>query len=662
MVVSKLDKSINYPELKQIEPNDLSQEATLYQTVINDLDVIIAIGNQKNTFTNKNITYFPVYLVKHNKKAIQIGVYEIPSANVLDYMDDDSTLNIERLDEPLIYKFATKEMINKLRLIPEEEEEEEEERSERKEISERKEEAQDIPIIRRDIFSKRLNAVIPGLLKKETEKIAKDIRQKYHETDDDNWMQKYMKNKNYGIIDNEGGGDCLFATLRDAFQHIGQETTINKIRSKIAEEANQELFDTYKERYDMFFSEISELKGQTIKCKKEYEELKLRLASTIDREQQLILRDSALKIKNKCNKMKEEYDFAKENITDVDFMKNITTLEDLKTYMRTCGFWADIWAINTLERLLNVKFIILSSNNYNSGDTDNVLQCGNFVDNIIQTIGVFNPEYYIIVEHTGDHYKLISYKHKMIFKFDEIPYDLRKMIVDKCMERNAGIFSYISDFDIFKRELTGIEIDAPNFEELGEAKLMNLYDENVVFMFYDKSANKPKPGKGSGEKIGLNDERNFVSLSKIPEWRKKLSNMWVQPFTLHNHRWSSVEHYYQASKFKNDNPNFYLSFSMDSGTELSQNPEMAKAAGGKTGKYKGTLIRPISVEIDKDFYSKRANKELNDALEAKFSEDLMSVLIETKNAKLMEHIRGKESVIRDDLMLLRDKLTKRIMS
>ena len=58
----------------------------------------------------------------------------------------------------------------------------------------------------------------------------RNIREKYKEKPNDTWVQKYMKNPYYDLVNNEGGGDCLFATIRDGFSQIGQQTSVAKIR------------------------------------------------------------------------------------------------------------------------------------------------------------------------------------------------------------------------------------------------------------------------------------------------------------------------------------------------------------------------------------------------------------------------------------------------
>jgi predicted NAD-dependent protein-ADP-ribosyltransferase YbiA (DUF1768 family) len=672
MVLSKLDGDVSYPELKSVDSGDLKTEANLYQLEIKDIDVIIAVGNSKNTYEDKNILYFPIYLVKNNNKVIQIGVYEIRASDYLSYLDKSNNLDIEQMDDPLIYSFVTKEFLNKTRLKPDiplhrlekeegEEEGQEDEGLEDEELQEEKVVVDyDISPEREDIFVKIRDVPVPPLLSEETQKQAKDIREKYHESSNDTWIEKFMKNKNFSINDNEGGGDCLFATIRDSFSSIAQQTSVPKLRKKLAEQATQEVFDNYKEQYEMYTASLIRDTNKIKELENEYLLYKQKITQIINRDEQKAVLAQAKEVKKEHDRLVGEKKVAAAIIKEFKFMKGIENLDQFKRVIRHCDFWADTWAISTLERILNIKFIILSSESYKAKDDKNVLQCGQLNDKVLEQRGRFTPDFYIMVDYTGSHYKLVGYKKKTIFKFSEIPYDIKKMVYERCLEKNAGPFSIIPDFQKFKASLKKNVIKEEYYEDLTEAKLRGLYNDDIVFQFYSKSLDKPLPGKGNGEKIPNDRLREYSTLASIPQWRKKLSNFWVQPFTLDNHRWASVEHYFQGSKFKKTHPDFYLSFSLDSGTDLSKDPAMAKAAGGKTGKLKSQLLRPVEVTVDSDFFGKREKRELYAAQYAKFTqnEDLKELLVATGDAKLTHYIRGAEPEVFDELMMIRDKIRK----
>ena len=66
--------------------------------------------------------------------------------------------------------------------------------------------------------------------------------------------------------------------------------------------------------------------------------------------------------------------------------------------------------------------------------------------------------------------------------------------------------------------------------------------------------------KSVGEKIPKEDLLLFTALSGIKDWRRKLDNSWEQAFELDGHKWKSVEHFYNASKFLKNHPDYYLQF------------------------------------------------------------------------------------------------------
>ena len=670
MVLSKLNSNISYPELKSVDAGDLKTEAELYQLEIKDVDVIIAVGNSKNTYEENNILYFPIYLVKHNNKVIQIGLYEIKASDYLSYLDDFNHLELDKMEEPLIYSFITKDFLNKYRLQPDvpihktDKEEKEIAESSDSETEEKKDDFvvqdYDIPPEREDIFIQLKNVPVPPLLPEETPNDAKKYTEKYNETNSENWVDQFMKNNHYNIQDNEGGGDCLFATIRDAFSTIAQQTSVPKIRKKLSEEATEQIFQNYKEQYDMYNATIIRDTNKIKELSQEYLALKDKFANTVDREEQKQLLEFAKSVKAEHDQLVQEKKVSASILREYKIMKNVDTLDKFKRVIRHCEFWADTWAISTLERILNIKFIILSSENYKANDVKNVLQCGHLNDTILENRGRFTPDFYIMVDYTGDHYKLIGYKKKMIFTFHELPYDIKKLIHERCLEKNAGPFAIIPDFQKFAAKQKKTIIREAQYEDLTEAKLRGLYNDDIVFQYYIKSLDKPLPGKGSGEKIPNDRLREYATLASIPQWRKKLSNFWQQPFTLDNHKWATIEHYYQASKYKKSHPEFYLSFSLDSGTDLSKDPVMAKAAGSKSGKLKGELLKPIEVIMDTDFTGNREKKELYAAQYAKFTQndDLKALLLSTGDAKLVHFMKGKEPEINDELMLVREKIRK----
>jgi len=266
--------------------------------------------------------------------------------------------------------------------------------------------------------------------------------------------------------------------------------------------------------------------------------------------------------------------------------------------------------------------------------------------------------------YLGNHYTLVAYKDKRIFKFTEIPYDIKVMVINKCMEKNAGPYYLIKDFRNFKTKL-GLSPDEGSPEE-DENVDYELYDPETVFMFHSKSAHQ-KAGKGSGEKINPARLTEFNTLNKdkvCEDWRKKLDDSWISPFTLDRHRWASVEHYFQGSQYKKGFPDYYLKFSLDSESDISKDVSLAKLAGSKSNK-KGKLkqrIRPDNITIDADFYEMGVNpryvEERNNALTAKFTQnlDLKKVLMETKDAKLMHFERSSPAVADELLMKLRKKI------
>ena len=674
MVVSKINKRINYPELKTIPQIDIKKTLELYQIEVQDIEIVIAIGSPNKDFEDDDIIYYPIYLVNKENKVIQIGVYEIESNQFVSMYSDDNELIIDNFDDALIFSFVNKQMLNDMRLKPEfqmndydykDDEDDDDQKSslnyKSKVVSSK---IYKIPTERQNLFTLASDAPPEiELIVEESKEDAKDITDKYHFNESDLWIQKCLKNKLYTIQDVEGNGDCFFATIRDAFASIGQTTTVLKLRKRLSEEVTQDMFQTYSELFLQTSIEAKENKDVLKKVNENIKRVAETFKNTLNIDEKRKLSAEATKLKSEKQRLANEVKMAISLLNEYKFMKGVNSIEKLKAKLMKPDYWADDWAVSTMEPILNIKLILLSSEEFNNSNScDMILNCGQINTSLLRS-DVFMPEFYIILEYTGNHYKLVNYKNKSLFKFNEIPYDIKMLVISKCLEKNSGPFSYIPDFISLQNSLPNIR-NKPVIENVYTNTINgNLFDDEIVFAFNLRSTLKkpPLPGKGSGGETIPDDKiKMFSELHAIEKWRNKLSNSWPQEFILDNRKWLSVEHYYQGAKFKKNNPDFYLTFSLDSGTELSRDPAMSKSAGEKSGKFKGKLIRPTSILMDPDF---NYSKEMHAAQKAKFTqnEDLKQLLMATKNAKLTHWVKANPNIVFTELMQIRDDLYKQII-
>ena len=789
MVRSKLVPSINYIELKSLDPSDTQEhnyKAPLYEASVLGINTIISIGNINKTYISQNIVYYPIYLIKNDEVLSQIGLYEMFKADIPSLLDDTGDVIIEQAPTPLLYSFVKKSLIQQAVYIHENPEAVVEKKSSKalgtksksKQISlesleshvdkvavpefdrgqkdedERDEALQAAiraslePVRLSDVPLKRKNIPVQNLEQSIAENKA------YRLVKDEPWVQSYYHNNNFKVVRNQGGGDCLFMAICQAFLSIEPDSDISviQLRRMLAAVLPESQYLDYRERYEMFSKTLKELRDENTKLTADNQELAQRAAQP-----GISLTDkTSLKLQADMNKERHyeivrEIDMYKEYLKDVYFMRGLRNVEGLRDVIRkgemTSEYWGDEWAIATLELILNVKFIVLSLRDYMSKDRlpytqSNVIVCGSNIDEkryeeidkllkadkkpggveamrAMEAMGareatdardkskmkefeVINPDYYIILSHTGLHYELVTYRDTAIFTFPEIPFCVKLQIANRCIESSAGnlesfsgTYQKIPQFIMFYQQELGLEdIGKGTGAGAGAAQgggggggggasanhvltANPHFDPSIVLIYHSKSIDE-LPGRAQGDHISNKNKSAFLPLIASGKgknnWRKKLSNEWCEPFTLDGHRWLSVEHYYQANKFLKRHPEFYLLFTMDANkkskyydessilSRISQDVDLAKVAGKKIPKTiidnKKVSLRPDDVDIDSEFFNGRNTRVLEDGTMAKFNQndDLAKILLMTNNAKLINYVFSKQPTVSIHLMRVRSKL------
>ena len=775
MVQSELKRELRYPETRDIDVADKGQEVESFAVELFGHYYLVAIGKEKYDYSKTHrVVYFPVYLLSADGRKVKsrIGVIESKTEDTVTLYDEKTDeLDPNRMRDPLWFEFVTAGFLKKSKAEYEPQHSEikdsadiEDEQlessiapspptSEPKKTRQEQEEdaSQELHTptaesrtasqnakevakahLKQGVFTIDTDVQPPMSLPEESKEDMEKIKREFHKTTASNWLERYFKNNHYEIIDNEGNGDCFFAVIRDAFHQSGKITTIAKLRALLATEATAEVYDNYRSLYFQFSGEVEANERKLKEYGQSLHQLKAQTKKVQDmKEHQRLVEEGKLLVKD-AEQVKQNIKLTRDLAKEVAFMKGVDSMDKFRQVLQMPLYWADAWAISTLERVLNIKVLILSEEAYQHKELDAVLLCG---ETPREEVAPFSPQNYILTSYSGNHYRLVAYRHKRLFSFEEIPYSVKILVVNKCLERNAGAYYAIPAFRHFKSQL-GIDADegAPlsiatkvgrilpeNEDEFrAEAeKQVTEYEKqalslepDIVFLYHASSDSSKKPGKGVGEQIPDARRTDFTRLASMDKWRRKLDDTWmgvtvtaessIAPSTVETQegvfqtsdslRWASVEHYWHASKFRKNNPDFYSRFALSG--EFGKDLELARQAGEPFGKVEKDLAkkgqeeldeeeselvkeygikkpskkakqtggapykRPANIKIDPDFFGGRHRDERTLALRAKFSQnmDLGLLLRETQKAVLMQFRRGEEPYVDFPLMRVREEL------
>ena len=139
---------------------------------------------------------------------------------------------------------------------------------------------------------------------------------------------------------------------------------------------------------------------------------------------------------------------------------------------------------------------------FENDDLNNVLRCIE-TDPEIQKKELFAPDYYIIVnfisgidsttkKEQAPHYELITYDKnfkKKTFNFKQLPYRLKEIILDSCMQTSNDTFSLIHEFKEFAL-LNSVDLKKDKLSDTQAGKKIvkeTNCDENVIISISENS-------------------------------------------------------------------------------------------------------------------------------------------------------------------------------
>lgn len=454
LITSKINPDIVYEYNSKINKIDHNYSSKIFTVMIGENNYEITLG--RTIFrkgTPKSVFYYNIYLVLNNETE-KIGVFEVEyDIYVLNELYNTNEIEFEKLNSPLFYpqqfkkhfpnldisKFNKKQNDNDDILKP-------------KKLNLDIQSIDDLKVedlepmrlntdtnerpFNRDIIDERIEEISNSedltqntkekMLSEETFEDYKKMQDSFVKRNEDNWIQKRMRNRNYRIIDNADDDTSLFEAISKALDD--EDITSNRLREYIVDMITDEDYLKYKKT-------ISSLKEEMRNLEKKIKEIK----TPDEREpggENLIMKFNKQRDKSEqISKLKETFKTKEAYLKKMEFMDQVNSLDELKNVIMSDDYWGDNFAISLLERLMTdekIKIIVFLEDMQKNSDEAKIVSCNNYNSIDLEPQKSVKPKKYIILSLTETRYRLVTYRNKSLLSFKELPYGLKRRLIDNC--------------------------------------------------------------------------------------------------------------------------------------------------------------------------------------------------------------------------------------
>ena len=222
MLTSRLNPSITYKEERALRKEDVGNVSSSYETDHFNTTFLVALGKRTE---DQDVAFYPVYLIHNDKFVSRIAILEVEKSKSI--LDEDGDVDLNKCPEFLYFSFVNESYLNTYAY------------------------ESDTPTTDDDdVTPSDDDDVTPS-----------------DDDDDEPWISTFMGSPDYDILDNEGGGDCFFATIRDAYEDLGKTITVKELRQLLSDNATTDVYDNYNILYMSFQETIHSTNEERKKLK-----------------------------------------------------------------------------------------------------------------------------------------------------------------------------------------------------------------------------------------------------------------------------------------------------------------------------------------------------------------------------------------------------------